>query len=166
MQFGRQSRVSRVSPLHMPGPCWRHVRFRCCWWSPSHGVQCDHVSQPTSDSQLAISQVSLTNRGPLQLSGPRHSLVLVRTPTPHVVEHSDHSVQQDHCPSAMLPPPGFTRHGCGLQTLLCADKPPSHGGVSHCLTCKNIAHMGVADSTLQKDHLCMVATYIASPVKT
>lgn len=138
MQSRRQSRVSRVDPWHMSGPCWRHVRFRCCWRSPSQGVQCDHVSQPASDSQLGISQVSLTNLGPLQLSGPRHSLVLVRTPMPQLAEHSDHSVQQDHWPSAVLPLPGFTRHGCGLQILLCVVRPPSQGGDSHCLTCKNI----------------------------
>jgi len=137
MQSGRQSRVSRVGPWHMPGPCWRHVRFRCCWWSPSQGVQYDHVSQPASDSQLDISQASLLKLGPLQLSGPRHSLVLVRTPAPQVAEHSDHSVQQDHWPSAVLSL-GSTRHGCELQTLFCMVR-PSQGGDSHCLTYKNVA---------------------------
>lgn len=137
MQSGRQSRISRSFPWHMPEPCSRHIRFRCCWWSPSQGVQRDHVSQPASDSQLGISQVSLIDLGPLQLSGPRHSLVLVRTPMPQLAEHSDQSVQHDHWPSAVLLL-GFTRHGCGLQTLLCLVRPFSHGGDSHCLTCKNV----------------------------
>lgn len=141
MQSGRQSRISRFGPWHMPGPCWRQVRLRCCWWSPSQGVQRDHVSQPTNDSQLGISQASLTNLGPEQLSGPRHSLVLVRTPTPQVAEHSDHSVQQDHWPSTTLLTPVFARHGCILQILLCVARPLSQGGDSHCLTYEDITHV-------------------------
>lgn len=134
MQSVRQSRVSRLSPWHIPLPCWRHWRFRCCWRSLSHGVQRDHVSQPSKDSQLGISQVSLTSLGPSQLSGPMHSLVLVRTPTPQEAEHSDQSVQQDHCPSITPLPKAVVLHGWMLHILVCTDI-PSHGGDSHCLLC-------------------------------
>lgn len=131
-QSGKQSRVSLLAPWHIPLPCWRHCLFLYCWWSLSQGVQRDHVSQPINDSQLAISQVSLTKLDPSQLSGPRHSLVLERIPTPHETEHSDQSVQHDHCPSIAISPTELGRHECTLHCLVCTGK-PSHGGDSHCL---------------------------------
>lgn len=71
----------------------------------------------------------------MQLSGPRHSLVLVRAPSPQDAEHSDHSVQHDHWPSAVLLTPEFIRHGWELQIRLCVDG-PSQGGDLHCLPYK------------------------------
>lgn len=132
MQSGKQSRTSLLDPWQSPLPCWRHCLFLCCWWSSSQGVQRDHESQPAKDSQLGISQVSLTSLGPSQPSGPRHSLVLERTPTPHDTEQSDQSVQQDHWPPAPAIPIWFDRHGCTLHNLFCTDG-PSQGGDSHCL---------------------------------